>query len=135
MVAARAIPRTVVLLVSLLAALPAAAQQTGEISGKVTDTSGGILPGVTVEARSDVLPSPRVTVTESRDHEATYQVDSDHGVDVRREVAGLVVRGGWGLLELRPSRLSLEDVFVKLMTDENTEAPAVTSESTEVAGA
>src|SRR5688572_24891450 len=65
MVAARAIRRTFALVVSLLAAVPAAAQQTGEMSGKVTDTSGGVLPGVTVEARADVLPSPRVAVSES----------------------------------------------------------------------
>jgi len=80
----------------------------------------------------------RVAVTESRDSETTYQVDSDKGVDVRREVAAIVVRGGWGLLELRPSRLSLEDVFVKLMTEENTETAAPTSENAEnaeVAGA
>ena len=36
----------------LVSAVPGYAQQTGEISGKVTDTSGGVLPGVTVEARS-----------------------------------------------------------------------------------
>jgi hypothetical protein len=65
MIAARAIRRTFVLFVSLLGAVPAAAQQTGEMSGKVTDTSGGVLPGVTVEARSDVLPSARVAVTEA----------------------------------------------------------------------
>jgi Carboxypeptidase regulatory-like domain len=45
-------------------AAPAAAQQTGAISGKVVDTGGGVLPGVTVEARSDVLPGPRETVTD-----------------------------------------------------------------------
>ena len=45
--------------------VPASAQQIGAMSGKVTDTAGGVLPGVTVEARSDVLPSPRVTVTEA----------------------------------------------------------------------
>jgi hypothetical protein len=52
-------------LVLLLAALavPAFAQQTGSIQGKVTDTGGAVLPGVTVEARSQVLPGPRVTVT------------------------------------------------------------------------
>ena len=38
MIAARAIRRTFVLFLSLLAAVPAAAQQTGAISGKVTDT-------------------------------------------------------------------------------------------------
>ena len=42
---------------------PLWAQQTGTIAGKVTDTSGGVLPGVTVEARSNVLPGPRNTVT------------------------------------------------------------------------
>jgi Carboxypeptidase regulatory-like domain len=44
-------------------AWPAHAQQTGSISGKAADNSGGVLPGVTVEARSDVLPGPRDTVT------------------------------------------------------------------------
>ena len=49
----------------LLALLPAwaLAQQTGTITGKVVDSNGGVLPGVTVEARSTVLPTPRVTVT------------------------------------------------------------------------
>ncbi len=44
---------------------PAVAQQTGAIVGKVVDSGGGVLPGVTVEARSDVLPTPRVTTTGS----------------------------------------------------------------------
>ncbi len=44
---------------------PLFAQQTGAISGKVTDTSGGVLPGVTIEARSNVLPGPRATTSGS----------------------------------------------------------------------
>ena len=47
----------------LMLSAPLFAQQTGSITGKVTDTSGGVLPGVTVEARSNVLPGPRTTVT------------------------------------------------------------------------
>ncbi|HEX2832062.1 MAG TPA: carboxypeptidase-like regulatory domain-containing protein [Thermoanaerobaculia bacterium] len=39
------------------------AQQTGTISGRVTDSSGAALPGVTVEAVSNVAPQPRVTVS------------------------------------------------------------------------
>ena len=50
-------------LILALSAIPAFAQQTGSIQGKVTDSSGGVLPGVTVEARSTFLPGPRVTVT------------------------------------------------------------------------
>jgi hypothetical protein len=55
------------LIIGTLVLLPvsASAQQTGAIIGKVADTGGGVLPGVTVEARSDVLPSARVTTTES----------------------------------------------------------------------
>jgi hypothetical protein len=65
MVAARAIRRASILVLSLLPAVQAAAQQTGEMRGRVIDTAGGVLPGVTVEASADVLPSTRVTVTES----------------------------------------------------------------------
>ena len=48
-----------------LLALPATAfaQQTGSLSGVVTASDGAVLPGVTVEARSEGLPQPRVTVT------------------------------------------------------------------------
>lgn len=55
--------RMVFLLAFASCALPLYAQQTGSIAGKVTDTGGGVLPGVTVEAHSDVLPGPRTTVT------------------------------------------------------------------------
>jgi hypothetical protein len=48
---------------ALLVPVAALAQQTGSIAGKVTASDGSLLPGVTVEARSDVLPGPRVVVT------------------------------------------------------------------------
>ena len=47
----------------IVVATTAFAQQTGSITGKVT-SEGAPLPGVTVEARSNVLPQPRVTVTD-----------------------------------------------------------------------
>ena len=63
MLAARA-PRTLLTLCAVLFLAPALfAQQTGGVIGTVTATDGSVLPGVTVEARSDVLPGPRVTVT------------------------------------------------------------------------
>jgi hypothetical protein len=34
------------------------------------------------------------------------------------EEARTVVNGGWGLLELRPVRMSLEDIFLQLTTEE-----------------
>src|SRR5688572_28364393 len=56
--------RSLLFLLIAILAIPLIAQQTGAISGKVT-TDGAPLPGVTVEARSNVLPQPRVTVTDS----------------------------------------------------------------------
>lgn len=48
-----------------LFASAAFAQQTGSISGKVTMPDGSPVPGVTVEASADVLPTPRVAVTDA----------------------------------------------------------------------
>ena len=63
--------RTFLALLLTLAAVPASAQQTGTLSGKITDASGAVLPGVTVEAKSNVLPTPRSTVS---DAEGVYQL-------------------------------------------------------------
>lgn len=48
---------------TMLLALPAMAQQTGTIEGRVSLEDGAALPGALVEADSDVLPRPRSTVT------------------------------------------------------------------------
>jgi gliding motility-associated transport system ATP-binding protein len=50
-----------------------------------------------------------------------FEVESESGRDVRRELARAIIAGGWGLLELRPMRLSLEDVFLSLTTEERQE--------------
>jgi hypothetical protein len=50
------------LLVALVV-VPASAQQTGTILGKVTMDDGSAVPGVLVEATAPVLPQPRQTVT------------------------------------------------------------------------
>lgn len=47
-----------------------------------------------------------------------YFVDTAVGSDVRAEIAEFVVSKGWGLLELRPIEMSLEDVFRQLTTEE-----------------
>jgi ABC-2 type transport system ATP-binding protein len=48
----------------------------------------------------------------------TCVVESKKDRDVRKDVAAAVVRQNWGLLELRPVDLTLEDVFVRLVTEE-----------------
>jgi hypothetical protein len=70
--------RTMRLLRSAILSLVAAglatttfAQQTGAIGGKVSATDGSLLPGVTVEARSDVMPGVRATTTSG---DGTYRM-------------------------------------------------------------
>ena len=60
----------------------------------------------------------RVTEADRRDSLVGYEVESEHGHDVRRELARAVVESGWGLLELRPMRMSLEEIFLSLTTEE-----------------
>ena len=60
----------------------------------------------------------RVVEADRRDGMIGFEVDSESGRDVRRDLAHAVVSSGWGLLEMRPMRMSLEDVFLSLTTEE-----------------
>jgi ABC-2 type transport system ATP-binding protein len=72
----------------------------------------------------------RVVEADRRDGMVGYEVDSESGRDVRRDLARAVVSSGWGLLEMRPMRMSLEDVFLSLTTEEvPTPAPAPEGEA------
>lgn len=53
-----------------------------------------------------------------RGDKGAYQVETHVGCDCRPAVARAIVEGGWGLLELRPLEMSLEEVFVELTTDD-----------------
>jgi ABC-2 type transport system ATP-binding protein len=66
------------------------------------------------------------TVTVADRHEAFtgYEIESEPHRDVRTDVARAVVNGGLGLLELRPMRMSLEEIFLQLTTEDQPAAPA-----------
>ena len=69
-----------------------------------------------------------VSVSEARGTIAGYEVTTASGHDVRRELASTVVGRGWGLLELRPVRMSLEEIFLHLTT-EDAAAPVAAGEA------
>jgi ABC-2 type transport system ATP-binding protein len=71
---------------------------------------------------SGVAGVTRAVESDRRDSAVGFEIESASGRDVRRELAQAVVNSGWGLLELRPTRMSLEDVFLKLITDETQSA-------------
>ena len=50
----------------------------------------------------------------------TYIVEAMKNVDIRKDLAMIIVNNHWDLLEMRPVSMSLEDIFIKLVTDEET---------------
>lgn len=85
-------------------------------------------------------PEPQVTraiqgvrgvlsVTHSSDGEAqggeqriTYTVETTRGLDLRSTISRVVISNGWSLLTIQLVSMSLEEVFLKLTTDEELEA-------------
>jgi ABC-2 type transport system ATP-binding protein len=67
----------------------------------------GAVPGVT-----------RVGPADQRPGSGAFEIESERGRDVRRDLAREIVTRGWGLLELRPMRMSLEEVFLQVTTEE-----------------
>src|SRR4030095_3766487 len=70
----------------------------------------------------------RVSVSEARDGSTAFEVDSEKGADIRRGLAHAIVGAGHGLLELRPMRMSLEDIFLSLTTEEQSQEEAAEQE-------
>ena len=67
----------------------------------------------------------RVHLADKKDDIGVFEIDSEKGADVRRDLSTAVVRGGWGLLELRPVRVSLEEIFLSLTTEERAGAEPI----------
>ncbi len=64
-----------------------------------------------------LLDMPDV-VAVRRAGDSQYHIDTAVGADMRAEIAETAVKRGWGLLELRPVEMTLEDVFRQLTTEE-----------------
>ena len=50
-----------------------------------------------------------------------YLVKSEDGLDLRDEISRVIVSNGWGLLSMQLMSMSLEDIFLRLTTDEDTQ--------------
>jgi len=61
-------------------------------------------------------------VAESDGHHR-FQVEGELHRDIRNDLARTIVQNGWGLYELQSATMSLEDIFLKLTTAEESEKP------------
>ena len=92
---------------------------TGRLRGSETihlevDTDGAD----PIDALKDVKGVTRLETKPSSSAASIFEVESVPGEDLRRELARVVVANGWGLLEMRPIRMSLEEIFLELTTEE-----------------
>jgi ABC-2 type transport system ATP-binding protein len=65
----------------------------------------------------------RVVFKEKRQNRSSFEVESQKNRFARGDLARAVVESGWDLNELRPTAVSLEEIFLQL-TGEQTAAPA-----------
>src|SRR5262245_12909450 len=75
-----------------------------------------------VSALKNLTGVTEVQLVAENDGRSRFEIGSEIRQDVRREVARTIVDRGWGLLELHSATMSLEDIFIKLTTAEETAA-------------
>jgi len=98
--------------------LDAQLQKAARISVQVDGS-----PPKVIKALEKINGVIRVTQQDKISDEVfNYIVESEKDIDIRRQTAKTIHQKGWGLLELKSLRMSLEDIFIKLVTEEGEEA-------------
>jgi ABC-2 type transport system ATP-binding protein len=88
---------------------------------EVAGRNGNLEPSA-VQARIQRISGvSRVALKNTRDSRSTFEVESQKGF-VRGDLARAVVEAGWDLNELRPTAMSLEEIFLQL-TQQSAPAP------------
>ncbi len=91
-----------------------------EVAGR-----NGNLDSATVRCRLERIAGvSRVSLKDTRDSRVTLEVESQKGF-VRGDLARAVVESGWDLNELRPTAMSLEEIFLQLTAQETETAKTV----------
>lgn len=97
-----------------------------------------VVRGPAEAIRQQIGKLPRVRRVETGpagDGLVSLVVTGAEGADVREDVARAVVRGNWGLLELSAASMSLEEIYLKLTTDEEPEVADASAEDAPVEAA
>jgi gliding motility-associated transport system ATP-binding protein len=77
------------------------------------------IQGPQEEVLKALADRPGVLKVEAQDDgQGRFVAEMDKDQDIRADLARSIIEKGWGLLEMRSQELSLEEVFVQLVTDE-----------------
>ena len=89
----------------------------------------GALDSSAIQHRLETVAGvSRVLLKESRDNRSVFEVESLKDRFIRGDLARAVVESGWNLNELRPSAMSLEEIFLQLTGAEQEQQQAVAAE-------
>jgi ABC-2 type transport system ATP-binding protein len=117
--------RVVIINKGKVVAVDTPANLTLRLKGSDTIYMQVVAPAEDVQAAlGSISGVQRIGVAQKPDGILEIEVDSEPNRDLRRELAMTVVGLGWGLLELRPMRMGLEDIYLKLTEDEAAAAVA-----------
>jgi ABC-2 type transport system ATP-binding protein len=98
-----------------------------EVAGR-----NGDVDSTSVQRRLELIPGvSRVVFKEKVQNRAAFEIESRKDGFVRGDLARTIVESGWDLNELRPTAVSLEEIFLQLTG----EPAAVSAEEAVVAGA
>ncbi len=87
---------------------------------------GGALDAQTVQHRLETVNGvSRVLLKDFRDNRSVFEVESLKDRFIRGDLARAVVESGWNLNELRPSAISLEEIFLQLTGGEKTSGETI----------
>jgi ABC-2 type transport system ATP-binding protein len=94
--------------------LQARARGAESVRLEVAGRNGNLETPIVQHRLEQVAGVSRVVCAEQADGRAVFEVESQKGSFVRGDLARAVVECGWDLNELRPTAMSLEEIFLRL---------------------
>ncbi len=102
-----------------------------EVAGR-----NGAVDSAAIQSRLEKVSGvSKVLFKEKREARNVFEVESGKGRVVRGDLARAIVEAGWDLNELRPSAMSLEEVFLQLTGDNTGERATAPKEDLAAKGA
>ena len=98
--------------------LQARARSAESVLVEVAGRNGSLETSAVQQRLEQISGVGRVLCKQQADSRAIFEVESQKGRLVRGDLARAVVESGWDLNELRPSAMSLEEIFLQLTGSE-----------------
>jgi ABC-2 type transport system ATP-binding protein len=94
--------------------LQARARGAESVVVEIAGRNGNLEAGIVQQKLEQISGVSRVLSRGQQNGHAVFEVESHRGRFVRGDLARAVVESGWDLNELRPTGMSLEEIFLQL---------------------